>query len=231
MGSDPARYAIYFVPHAQSALAAFGEAILGGDQPAPTLAAGIKAHLFDAPRVYGFHATLKAPFHLADGTNAATLLVSARAFSATKTAFRLRSLAVAVVDDFIALVPDDAAPELDALAAGCVRAFEPFRAALHPRDYERRLAAGLTPQERQHLDTWGYPYVLDQFRFHMTLTGQLPATHAAEVFQVLEAHYATFDREVEIDAITVCCQPRRDARFEIVERFALRNPHDGKPPS
>src|SRR5262249_14198568 len=70
---DERRYAIYFVPPADSALYRFGAGFLGYDcytgerlrQPHDTaLTASEWAQLTREPRRYGFHATLKAPFRL-----------------------------------------------------------------------------------------------------------------------------------------------------------------------
>ena len=76
--SEFPRYAIYYVPDADSALSRFGAEILGYDpftgndvlvpgdliMQAPDWPALIKD-----PRKYGFHATLKAPFPLAPGSH------------------------------------------------------------------------------------------------------------------------------------------------------------------
>lgn len=90
---------------------------------------------------------------------------------------------VAALGAFVALRPahahgDDA---LRALAARALRALAPLRRP--PADAERakRAAAPLSERQRALLAEWGYPYVLDEYRFHMTLSDPLddPAERAA----------------------------------------------------
>ncbi len=80
------RYAIYFTPQSSMPLARFGASVLGYDvsegRDVPHLALkGIFptdiAAATAAPRKYGFHATLAAPFYLGDGHAEADLLRSA----------------------------------------------------------------------------------------------------------------------------------------------------------
>jgi Protein of unknown function (DUF1045) len=222
MTGTQARYAVYFVPRPGSALAAFGDSVLGDWAAMPAFAAGFPAGWRDAPLVYGFHATLKAPFHLAAGTDQASLFDHARDIARSMWPFTVDRLVVEPVDgEFIALVPAGDAPQLDALAANCVRAFEPFRAPLSQADIARRLAVDLTPSERAHLDQYGYPYIFGDFQFHMSLTGRLAAADIGHVRDSLARAYERFDGPVEIDAITICRQPNRSARFEVAERFAF----------
>ena len=79
------------------------------------------------------------------------------------------------ISGFIAVIPAEPSAELELLAAEATKAFDPFRAPLSPEDRARRNPDKLTPRQRDYLDRWGYPYVMEEFRFHMTLTGRLPA--------------------------------------------------------
>jgi hypothetical protein len=88
---------------------------------------------------------------------------------------------------FLALLSDDAA--LTALAEEAVRRFEPLRAPLSEADLARRNVGALDERERELLASWGYPYVMDRFRFHMTLTGSLPPGAAAPVAAAARAHF------------------------------------------
>jgi hypothetical protein len=126
------------------------------------------------PRRYGFHATLKAPFRLAEGRTEADLRHAMEAFSVGREPAQLGTLRVATIGNFVALVPQEQGHELLALAAAIVTTFEPLRAPLSAEDYARRRPEALPARERAYLDRFGYPYVLDAFRFHMTLSGRLP---------------------------------------------------------
>jgi putative phosphonate metabolism protein len=221
------RYALYYAPPAASPLFRFGAGILGTDAETGVDAPFLSGPPFDEsdwpdltaePRRYGFHATLKAPFALADDAAEADLLLAARSFARARKAFVVPRLTVAALGDFVALVPADPAPALDELAADCVRAIDPLRAPLTDADRARRLSAPLTERQVGYLDRWGYPYVLEEFRFHMTLTGRLPAERRERVRTLLAERYATLPPGLPVDGVCVFRQADRNSRFAILER-------------
>ena len=222
------RYAIYFMPDANSLLWQTGSRVLGYDAVSgedrpfpdhPALAARPLADWTAAPRHYGFHATLKAPFVLREGATEAGLLAAAREFAARQMAFALPSLEVAALGRFIALVPAARSEPLQALADACVVDFDPFRAATTAADRARRLAHPLGARLEAQLDRWGYPYVFDDFKFHMTLSGPLPDDGRAVFLAALRAIYARIAAPLPIDAIAVFRQLDREARFTVLERL------------
>ena len=225
------RYALYFTPAPDTALWRFGSGVLGYDS-ATREAAAFPAHALwhepwferaqETPARYGFHATLKAPFALAPGISEDVLLERAASFSAGRVPICLPALEVASLGDFVALRPLAEDAELNRLAAACVRDFDDLRAPLSAEDRARRLASALKPRQHRHLEDWGYPYVFEDFRFHMTLTGALPKSLQPRALEVLRTLYYRISGPVWIDAITVLAQPTRDSRFAVVERFALR---------
>jgi putative phosphonate metabolism protein len=225
-----ARYAIYFTLPSATPLGRFGAQALGYDcasgADVPQLAiTGIMpdalASLTAEPRRYGFHATLVAPFRLGAGSEA-ELLAAAATFARTQPPVRLGALAVTRIGAFVALCPTHKQPLLAELEAACVHGFHPFRAPMTAAERERRLKAPLTPHQIALMDRWGYPYVLDQYRFHMTLTGPLAAERRDEVARAFAQAYAPLaDDPVEIDAISVMRQDDAASRFRVLERFAL----------
>lgn len=176
--SDP-RYAIYALPEPGSALDAFGRAVLGIDNvtgeavPHPEGLTDLAA-VTVAPRVYGFHATLKAPMRLAPGRTEADLLAEAKRLAAAHPPVAVGALAVVALGRFIALVPVAPPPALGLLAAECVAALDSLRAPLNEDERAKRRPERLSPRGRALLDRWGYPHVFEEFRFHMTLTDALP---------------------------------------------------------
>lgn len=175
------RHAVYYAPPTGSALAAFGAAWFGrnpetGSAVAPLAIDGLprsREAIVEAPARYGLHATLKAPFRLAGGMTPEALEEAIAQLAAHFAPFDL-ALAPAWIGGFLALVPQAVPPDLTALEAACVMDLDPLRAPLDPADIARRRASGLDPAEEAHLARWGYPYVLDRFRFHVTLTGVVP---------------------------------------------------------
>ena len=198
-----------------------GDAVLGG---APVALPGIDPAARDAhtagPRVYGFHATLKAPFRLALGRREADLLDALRAFGAVRPPAGRVTLRLAQFGRFLALAPAEDSRDLDLLAAELVASFDGFRAPLTAEDRERRLKASLSPRQAALLDAWGYPYVFETFRFHMTLTGSLPDRDLPRWRAALEPLCRDLP-PVDIDAVTLVVQAEPGFPFRILERVAL----------
>jgi putative phosphonate metabolism protein len=221
------RYAIYFVPAAQSELYRFGATLLGydcytGNDLAHAPPAGIIpaewAELTREPRTYGFHATLKAPFRLSEGFVEADLVQGFQAFSKTLRPAPAILPSVEILDGFVAIVPQAHSSDVDALAADCVRDFDHFRAPMSADERARRLRAKLSSREQANVDRWGYPYVFNDFRFHMTLTGRLPANRQAAIRPALREIFSDRlgDRPIAIDGIALLCQPTEGARFRVI---------------
>lgn len=226
------RFAVYFAPRAHSPWWVAGSRWLGRcaargeplpQPPVPGLSAPDQHRLTKAPRRYGWHATLKAPFALAPGADEAQLRAGLRALAAGFEAFTLPPLKVAMLDDFLALVPDGDAQAIDALAAACVTRLQPLAAALAPAELERRRAAGLTPEEDALLLRWGYPFVLERFRFHLSLTGSLKDAEPAAIEALKEAAHHRFDAlpDCRVDSLSLFVEPRPGADFMLVEQMAL----------
>ncbi len=227
-----ARWAIYFAPAPDTALARFGREWLARDADAcvtlaPPVVPGLDAHDWSAltasARRYGFHATLKAPFRLRDGASPIDLARACAAFARTQRPLTIGALQVATLGDFLALLPQAAPAQLGSFAFACVRALDALRAPPTVAEQARRLAAGLTPRQIALLDGWGYPYVDDEYRFHMSLTGPLDEAQRAFLQPWLQARYAAImaTRAVTIDAISVYVEPAAGADLSLVARFAL----------
>jgi hypothetical protein len=118
------------------------------------------------------------------------------------------------------MLPAARSAGLDRLAADCVETFEIHRGLLGDAEIARRRAAGLTPRQDAYLMRYGYPYVLDDFRFHMTLTERLQAPERDNVLAILALRAAPVcARPLVIDAISVFKQPARDAPFTLRRRY------------
>jgi putative phosphonate metabolism protein len=222
------RHAIYFAPPEDSPLARFGADWLGWDPAAGRARDGLdlpglprpRAALTEAPRRYGFHATLKPPFELRPDTTEAALDAATARLAAGLPRFALR-LRLGRIADFLALVPEDAPPALRALADASVAGLDGFRAPTPPEALARRRAAGLDASEERNLQTWGYPYVFERFRFHMTLTGPLAEPEAPRVRAALAAALAPLVA-APLPIAEICrFAEGADGRFRVVGRFPL----------
>jgi hypothetical protein len=231
MTTDP-RYAIYFVPAPDTALYRFGAGALGYDCFTGTdistfdalpVDAGAWRELTREPRRYGFHATLKAPFRLAEGRTEAELIGEFVEFSETIDSAPAIEPAVCLLQRFVAIVPVAVGAGLDRLAASCVKHFDGFRAPLTGADRSRRLAAHLTARQIGHVERWGYPYVFEDFRFHMTLTGALSADHQEPMLAYLQGGLASShgDGPIKIDRLALLRQDDPAARFAVLAHSAI----------
>jgi putative phosphonate metabolism protein len=228
MATHP-RYAIYYADAPGSALDRFGGSLLGYDAysgedlPFPDGLPPDWRDLTQDPRKYGFHATLKAPMTLAAGRTEAQLVAACELFADAARPVPLIRPVIDTISGFIAVIPSEPPAELERLAADCTRAFDFFRAPLTPEDRARRNPAKLTARQCEYLDRWGYPYVMEEFRFHMTLTGRLPAEHRGSVVAMLRDRFAVIDlATLEIDRIALFRQDDAASNFQIIGHWPLR---------
>ena len=224
---------MYFVPEPGTALAKLGSALLGRDsetghrvaQPSFPGFSQKKLHTLtvDARR-YGLHATLKAPFFLKQGMREDDLLRFADDFVVGRQPIVLPGLAVKRIGSFFALAPSGETPEgqeaiqrINALAADVVSFFDPFRAALTEQEIARRNPQKLSARQRALLTGWGYPYVFEEYCFHITLTDSLLDEAAARAMEEdLKAIFAAVcDEAVNVSGICICKQVMHDPALRL----------------
>jgi putative phosphonate metabolism protein len=191
------RYAVYFAPR-DGAFATRAAQWLGRDAtsglalPQPDLP-GLPMPLADlthAPRRYGFHGTIRAPFRLAEAHTPETIAAQVAALALRMPPVSCDGLRLEKLEGFIALTPTGCEAALLDLAATVVEATNSLRAPLTITEIARRQPAQLSARQRALLDHWGYPFVMEEFRFHLTLTSSLPRHHTDTVAVVLQAHFA-----------------------------------------
>ena len=225
------RYAIYYAAAADDVLTRFGVELLGYDAhtgnelPFPDEALRTARDWRDVsadPRKYGFHATLKAPMALAPGTSEAGLAKACAAFAGQARPIPVIRPVVDSISGFIAVIPAEPVDALQQLAADCAREFDSFRAALTAEDRARRKPEKLSERQRDYLDRWGYPYVMEEFRFHMTLTGRLDAERRGPILEMLQTRFASLRLDtLAIDRLALFRQDETKARFRIIAEWAL----------
>lgn len=204
MTTSAPRVALYFSPAPDTPLTTDAARWLGRDVWTGEASEPARPDLVSSPRRYGFHATLKAPFHLKDSDTMQDLVDAAEEFAAERSPVTIPKLSLGRLGPFFALVEDEPSEAVSGLAADVVTAFEPFRTPLSDDDLARRRSAGLTDRQDELLRDYGYPHVLDQFRFHMTLTGPVHHEDRDEVEAELKEHFAPhLGLPLEIDALSV----------------------------
>lgn len=219
------RYAIYFTPPRDDDLTVAAAQWLGRDAfsglaiPATgvgALGAGAQAYYTAAPRRYGFHATIKAPFRLADHTREKDLVDALAGFCAGVTPVKIAALRIASLGGFFALVPTSENGPLNDLANRVVASFDKYRAPLTDAELELRRPERLSRVQLRNLYNWGYPYVFDAFEFHMSLTGRIEEHERERVASALVRHFGVLpERGTWIDRLALFAEAETGAPFQV----------------
>lgn len=226
------RYAIYFAPAPRSPWWEFGTHWLGRDecldiartQQAMNDIEPAELHEITAqPRRYGFHATLKAPLSLRGNYSAADLTARLQTLAGTHKPVPLGPMQAAALGDFVALMPTQVPDGLIALAANCLTELDSFRAPLSDADLRRRRVEHLDAREQELLQLFGYPYVLERYRFHLTLTGPLARPTAQRVLQAVAQPVAQLNATAPLvlDRLCLFVEPAPGLPFQRVADMDL----------
>ena len=175
----------------------------------------------EKPAHYGFHATIKAPFELAADCTAAELLSELSSFCANQPAIALTDLAPTSLQAFTALTLPTQPNELIELAADVVKHFEPYRQELTSADRQRRQIATLSPSQLDNLEHYGYPYIFDDFQFHMTLSDALPPDEDRFLPWVRSIYQQMVLQTPLLDRLCVFRQVDRTTPFVRIAEFRL----------
>lgn len=217
------RFAIYDAP-IDDALASFGATWLGWDvrtgrATRQTDLPGLN-DITMTPRKYGFHGTLKPPFRLAVDRSVDELQTAAADLAGRCAPARSGGLLLTTLGGFLALTPTGDLTGLERVASACVRDLDAFRAPASEVELARRRSAGLSPRQEALMLEWGYPYVMEEFRFHLTLSGRLPEADRAAWMNTAQAHLPPLAECYVLGSIALCGE-RPDGRFELIQRYAL----------
>ncbi|SOE64085.1 Protein of unknown function [Burkholderia sp. D7] len=226
-----ARIALYYAPPASSTWWRAGSEWLGRDaetgrlieaplEPSISALGQTVAALTGSPRRYGWHGTLVAPFHTAEGVTPQQVLSVAREWASHIAPFDA-PLSAVEMGRFVALragEPDDD-EAIRRIAASALYALASLRARPSAEDAERRLASGLSERQQTLLHEWGYPYVLDEFRFHMTLSDALDSASARAAIVSLWQTRAAALGPLPFHGAALFVQPRPAAPFTLWQRL------------
>jgi putative phosphonate metabolism protein len=226
----PERFAIYFAPPATSELWQRAAHWLGRDAVTghvpnagiPGISGEELTALTPSAARYGFHATLKAPMALAEGVSRETLEAELTAFGLRHGPVTIGRLKPELLDGFLALTPVVQSAELTEFAGKAVAELDALRAPMSAHDREKRLKSNLTPYQIGLMDHYGYPYVMDQFLFHMTLTDRMAEETRGPVVAAAQKWFAPIlDDNVLLDRISLFHEAEPGAPFQRVADFPL----------
>lgn len=226
------RFAIYFAPSATSNLWERAATWLGRDAADGDLfdgpVAGIDRdrllNLTQSANRYGFHATLKAPMVLAAGATEADLRAALIRFVVGHRPVDLGRPRLASLGGFLALLVEDN-EALQDFAAHVVESFDDFRAPMSAKDRAARAGKNLSERQIELLDAYGYPYVFEEFRFHMTLTDRLVEADAADITRAANTWFApVLDEAIVLDRLSLFHEPEAGKPFRRIADFKLGEP-------
>lgn len=217
------RYAINFTPPASDPLTIAASQWLGrnafsGEATELPPIRGLDLHeiAFNTavPRRYGFHGTLKPTFRLLEGVAEPLLLRNLMHFAGQHQRFRLPKLEVARLGNRFALMPGQPSEPLHHLAGAVVQHFDAFRAPLSDAELERADPGHLSASQFANLHRWGHPHVMDEFRFHMTLTGAVAPHLIGRFEEVLRRYFEPYlERELEMANLALFIETEPGAPF------------------
>lgn len=217
------RCAICYTPPADAALSIAAARWLRRDPytghrvtwPVEGMAEPDHAFLTAAPRRMGFHGSLKASFRL-DPDRRVEELEQALTKFCRRVPIVTVPVRVALVHNFFSLIPAIDSPELVELAADFVTVFDHFRAPLTDLEMARGDIGRLTGRQFANLMTWGHPHVLDDYRFHMALTGPIDELERDYVDFVLKRHFgALLEQPLHLNQVGLFVAPESNGPFTI----------------
>jgi len=226
-----ARYAIYYTPPRKSLLESAGALWLGrtahryGQIPKEIPEGFFKQEYYqiiESPRWYGFHGTIRAPFELAENCTPEQFTKDVTRICADHVPFAFSGLAVSCFGGFLALTPTAGYLELVKLHSDLVRKLDGLRAPLASFDLKRHLDKKLSERQERLLRRFGYPFVLEEYRFHMTLTGTIDDRVRRAYKDKLEHILNPYlNQPVPVNEVTIYMQPDRKTPFVEYARVPL----------
>jgi hypothetical protein len=226
------RYAIYYVPSENSELDLFGKCWLGWDpyKGVETTKSDLSklpsfkkfSSLVLTPKQYGFHGTIKAPFKLKNEYTYNDLENKVREISKQIHSFYFDQLIIKKLGNFIGLIPTNNL-KVNAVSNKFVEELDYLRDELSESEIKKRKPHKLTSNQKQMLFKWGYPYVFDEFKFHLTLTSKLNVVEIDDVLRSLQ----NILKQVNLNKISfnnICIFGQKsDEKFYFVQRFNFNN--------
>jgi len=78
---------------------------------------------------------------------------------------------------------------------------------------------GLTARQAKNLERWGYPFVFEEFRFHMTLTGPIVRDRRDAIRTLLQSRFDAIDgarQPLAVAQIALLRQEDRSTPFRVI---------------
>jgi len=146
-----------------------------------------------------------------------------RALAGATEPFILPALTVDQLYNFIALRTTQHSAPLQSLCDRCVAQLDRFRRPMDSAELAQRRASGLTENQEALLMRYGYPYVMTEWRFHITLSEPVVGTERDVLMSWLKGYFAAaLAAPIQCEDVCLFVQDGASAPFLLRERFAFR---------
>ena len=231
------RYAIYYAPPKESSLEEFGRYWFGWDPLNAKLINnkhrinylnrfGIK-NLINIdknvliPKKYGFHGTLIPPFKLNKNYSTNTLFKKTEEIAKKFKKFKFYKFKLKKMNNFYAFVQNKKNNNINKLSNRLVRELFKFRSPLSKKEIDRRNPSKLSKLQLNILYKWGYPYIMSEFNFHMTLASEVTGNKLYFELKKIEKNKEIILNEINnFDKIYIFGENQK-GMFENLENFSL----------
>ena len=231
------RYAIYYAPPKESNLEEFGRYWFGWDPLNAKLinnkqrinylnGFGIKnlknidKNVLIAKK-YGFHGTLIPPFKLNKNYSTNTLFKKTEDIAKKFKKFKFYKFKLKKINNFYAFVQNKKNNNINKLSNRLVRELFKFRSPLTKKEIDRRNPSKLSKFQLNILYKWGYPYLMSEFKFHMTLASEVTGNKLYSELKKIENNKEIILNEINnFDKIYIFGENQK-GMFENLENFSL----------
>lgn len=231
------RYAIYYAPPKESNLEEFGRYWFGWDPLNAKLinnkqrinylnGFGIKnlknidKNVLIAKK-YGFHGTLIPPFKLNKNYSTNLLFKKTEDIAKKFKKFKFYKFKLKKINNFYAFVQNKKNNNINKLSNRLVRELFKFRSPLTKKEIDRRNPSKLSKLQLNILHKWGYPYLMSEFNFHMTLASEVTGNKLYFELKKIEKNKEIILNEINnFDKIYIFGENQK-GMFENLENFSL----------
>ncbi len=229
--SNADRYIVAFAPNTSSLLWSLGSRWFGYDAASKRLSTdvatfglpeNIHTTTISAVRRSGFNLPVAGPFQLHRGISQADLLNYAEAFCETMTPANSGKLQIRAINTRLVMEPMITPRAILNMADDCVRFFNKFRMPGKPLPGNSPVRKSLSTRQLDYYLRWGQPYVFEEFRPHIPLTGRLPGKAVNPLGKQLALHFGNaLNAGLLVDNISIFCQPNNLEPATLIAQFTF----------
>ena len=231
------RYAIYYAPPKESSLEEFGRYWFGWDPLNAKLINnkqrinylnrfGIKnlknidKNVLIAKK-YGFHGTLIPPFKLNKNYSTNKLFKKTDEIAKKFKKFKFYKFKLKKINNFYAFVQNKKNSNINKISNRLVKELFKFRSPLTKKEIDKRNPSKLSKLQLNILHKWGYPYLMSEFKFHMTIASEVTGNKLYFELKKIEKNKKIILNEINnFDKIYIFGENQK-GMFENLENFSL----------